>query len=119
MNVAVGVISPSAAWVIPRAYVEALRRDFPHHTFLEAWDRETLRRVLVESDAAFAAFLAERIANEAGTTVTLQIKRAFALAFQRAPSSRELAAASALVEAHGVCAFGRALLNANELIYLE
>ena len=57
MNVAIGVISPSAAWIIPRAYVEGLRRDFPHHTFLEAWDRETLRRVLVESDAAFAAFL--------------------------------------------------------------
>ena len=57
MNVAVGVISPSAAWIIPRRYVEALRRDFPQHTFLEAWDRETLRRVLVESDAAFAAFL--------------------------------------------------------------
>jgi len=57
MKIALGVISPSAAWVIPRAYVDALRRDFPHHTFLEAWDRETLRRVLVESDAAFAAFL--------------------------------------------------------------
>ena len=57
MNIAVGVISPSAAWVIPRAYVDALRRDFPHHTFLEAWDRETLRRVLIESDVAFAAFL--------------------------------------------------------------
>jgi phosphoglycerate dehydrogenase-like enzyme len=57
MYVALGVISPSAAWVIPRAYVDALRRDFPHHTFLEAWDRETLRRVLVDSDAAFAAFL--------------------------------------------------------------
>ena len=57
MKIAVGVISPSAAWVIPRAYVDGLRRDFPHHTFLEAWDRDTLRRVLVESDAAFAAFL--------------------------------------------------------------
>jgi phosphoglycerate dehydrogenase-like enzyme len=51
------VISPSAAWVIPRAYVDALRRDFPQHTFLESWDRETLRRVLVDSDAAFAALL--------------------------------------------------------------
>jgi phosphoglycerate dehydrogenase-like enzyme len=57
LNIALGVISPSAAWILPRRYVEALRRDFPQHTFLEAWDRETLRRVLVESDAAFAAFL--------------------------------------------------------------
>lgn len=57
MNIALGVISPSAAWILPRRYVEALRRDFPQHRFLEAWDRETLRRVLVEADAAFAAFL--------------------------------------------------------------
>jgi phosphoglycerate dehydrogenase-like enzyme len=57
MNVALGVISPSAAWILPRRYVEALRREFPQHNFLEAWDREALRRVLAESDAAFAAFL--------------------------------------------------------------
>src|SRR5215204_2452794 len=57
MNVADGVISPSAAWVMPRAYLDALRRDFPQHTFLEAWDRDALRGVLVESDAAFAAWL--------------------------------------------------------------
>jgi phosphoglycerate dehydrogenase-like enzyme len=57
MNVALGVISPSAAWILPRRYVDALRHDFPQHTFLEAWDREALRHVLVESDAAFAAFL--------------------------------------------------------------
>jgi phosphoglycerate dehydrogenase-like enzyme len=57
MNVAVGVVSPSSAWVLPRHFVAALRREFPQHTFLEAWDRETLRQVLVESDAAFAAFV--------------------------------------------------------------
>ena len=57
MYIALGVISPSAAWVLPRRYVEGLRRDFPQHTFLEAWDRETLRRVLADSDAAFAALL--------------------------------------------------------------
>jgi phosphoglycerate dehydrogenase-like enzyme len=57
MNITLGVISPSAAWIMPRRCVEAIRRDFPQHTFLEAWDRETLRRVLAESDAAFAAFL--------------------------------------------------------------
>jgi phosphoglycerate dehydrogenase-like enzyme len=57
MNVAVGVVSPSAAWILPRHFVDVLRRDFPQHTFLEAWDREALRQVLVESDAAFAAFV--------------------------------------------------------------
>jgi phosphoglycerate dehydrogenase-like enzyme len=57
MNVAIGVVSPSAAWVLPRHYVDRLRRDFPQHTFLEAWDRDELRSVLLESDAAFAAFV--------------------------------------------------------------
>jgi phosphoglycerate dehydrogenase-like enzyme len=57
MIIGVGVISPSVAWVLPRHFVGALRREFPQHTFLEAWDRETLRRVLVESEAAFAAFV--------------------------------------------------------------
>ena len=57
MNVGIGVVSPSAAWILPRHYVDVLRREFPQHTFLEAWDRETLRQVLVDSDAAFAAFV--------------------------------------------------------------
>lgn len=57
MNVAIGVVSPSAAWVLPREYVDRLRREFPQHTFLEAWDREALRRVLVDADAAFAAYV--------------------------------------------------------------
>ena len=53
MNILVGVISPVAAWSIPRASVEELRRNFPRHTFLEAWDRETLRRLLPDADVAF------------------------------------------------------------------
>ncbi len=57
MNVGIGVISPSSAWVLPRHFVDQLRREFPQHAFLEAWDREALRQVLLESDAAFAAFV--------------------------------------------------------------
>jgi phosphoglycerate dehydrogenase-like enzyme len=57
MNIAIGVVSPSSAWVLPRRYVEELRREFPQHTFLEAWDRDALRSVLVQSEAAFAAFV--------------------------------------------------------------
>jgi phosphoglycerate dehydrogenase-like enzyme len=57
MNVAIGVVSPSAAWVLPRRYVDELRREFPQHTFLEAWDRDALRGVLADADAAFAAFV--------------------------------------------------------------
>ena len=57
MNVVIGVISPSAAWVLPRAHVDWLRREFPHHTFVDVWDREALRRALPEADIAFAAFV--------------------------------------------------------------
>jgi phosphoglycerate dehydrogenase-like enzyme len=57
MNVVVGVISPAAIWIMPRSFVDQLRRDFPHHTFLEAWDREELRRLLPEADIAFTPFV--------------------------------------------------------------
>jgi phosphoglycerate dehydrogenase-like enzyme len=57
MVVLVAVISPAPAWVMPRHQVDRLRSDFPHHTFLEAWDREALRRLLPESDIAFTPFV--------------------------------------------------------------
>jgi phosphoglycerate dehydrogenase-like enzyme len=57
MNVVVAVISPAAAWVMPRHYVDQLRRDFPQHTFLDAWDRDTLRRLLPDADVAFTPFV--------------------------------------------------------------
>jgi phosphoglycerate dehydrogenase-like enzyme len=53
----VGVISPAPIWVLPRAFVDQLRRDFPQHTFLEAWDRDTLRRLLPDADVAFTPFV--------------------------------------------------------------
>jgi phosphoglycerate dehydrogenase-like enzyme len=53
----VGVISPAAIWVLPRHFVDQLRRDFPQHTFLEAWDRDTLRRLLPDADVAFTPFV--------------------------------------------------------------
>ena len=57
MNIAVGVISPAPAWILPRRFVDSLRRDFPQHTFLDAWDRDTLRRVLPDADVAFTPFI--------------------------------------------------------------
>jgi hypothetical protein len=57
MNIVVAVISPAPAWVMPRRHVDRLRADFPHHTFLDAWDRETLRRMLPDADVAFTPFL--------------------------------------------------------------
>jgi len=47
------------------------------------------------------------------------IAQAYRLAFQREPTAKEHAAAKKLTATHGSEAFCRALLNANELIYLE
>src|SRR4029450_13721857 len=58
MNIVVGVVSPNAAWVLPRPFVDELRHDFPQHTFIDVWDREILRRALPQGDAASAAFVA-------------------------------------------------------------
>jgi phosphoglycerate dehydrogenase-like enzyme len=57
MNILVGVISPAAIWVMPRSCVEELRHQFPQHTFLEAWDRDTIRRLLPQADVAFTPFV--------------------------------------------------------------
>ena len=57
MNIAVGVISPAPAWILPRHFVDQLRRDFPQHTVLDAWDRHALRRVLPDADVAFTPFI--------------------------------------------------------------
>src|SRR5205807_2892161 len=53
MNVLIGVVSYASAWVMPRAFVDQLRRDFPHHAFLEAWDFDAIRRLIPEADVAF------------------------------------------------------------------
>ena len=66
-----------------------------------------------------AAALSERAVREAGNDPAAQIRRAYAAAFQREPTPKELPAALAIVRSHGMPAFCRGLLNANELIYLE
>ncbi len=66
-----------------------------------------------------AKFLADRAAKDAGDGIEGQVRRAFALAFQRNPSDKELSAAVALAKAHGLPALCRALLNANEFLYVE
>ena len=57
MNILVGVTSPAPAWVMPRRFVDQLRRDFPQHTFLDAWDRDAIRRHLPDADVAFTPFV--------------------------------------------------------------
>lgn len=65
MNVLVGVISPAAIWVMPRSFVEGLRRDFPQHVFLDAWDRDAIRRQLPDADVAFTPFVDRDVFPEA------------------------------------------------------
>ena len=47
------------------------------------------------------------------------MRRAFRLFFQRVPSEKERTAAEVLVREHGLKALCRALLNANEFLFVE
>ena len=64
-------------------------------------------------------FLAERLVRDAGESPEARVRRAFALAVARDPDAEEVEAAVRLVEAHGLRAFCRALINSNEFLYLE
>ncbi len=66
-----------------------------------------------------AEALANRVKQEAPNNETAQVRRAFALAFQRQPSREEETAALQLIARHGWRAFCRAMLNANELLYVN
>jgi phosphoglycerate dehydrogenase-like enzyme len=57
MVILVGVISPAPIWILPRHFIDQLRAEFPQHTFLEAWDRDTLRKLLPAADVAFTPFV--------------------------------------------------------------
>jgi hypothetical protein len=65
-----------------------------------------------------AALFASRLNRDAGAAPDAQIVRAFQLTFGRAPSAEELADARRLTESHGLAALTRALLNANEFLFL-
>ena len=66
-----------------------------------------------------ARALAARLERGGGATGAQQVDEAYAIAFQRAPTAGEQAAAVKLIATHGLAAFCRALFNLNELIYLE
>lgn len=67
-----------------------------------------------------AGFLAERLQREAGADdIDGQIKRAFELLYARPPVAQEQQAARTVIEANGLPAFCRAMINSNELIYLD
>ncbi len=68
---------------------------------------------------AMADALAERVKKEFPNDEAAQVRRALALAFQRQATHEEGTAALQLIAKYGWRAFGRALLNANEMLYVE
>jgi hypothetical protein len=62
---------------------------------------------------------AARLPHDAGDEPVAQVRRAYQLAFGRAPSDEELLAAAQVVREHGAAAFTRAILNSNEFLYVD
>ncbi len=66
-----------------------------------------------------AQAFAERVEREVGGSEPVQqVERAFVLAFGRPPMADELERSVEFVKAHGLFVFCRALLNANEFVYV-
>ncbi len=66
-----------------------------------------------------ARYFAQRVTKETGPNENKQVTRAFALAFGRGPTPTESQIAVKLVKERGLLTFCRALLNTNELIYVD
>ncbi|HEX4609637.1 MAG TPA: DUF1553 domain-containing protein [Urbifossiella sp.] len=65
-----------------------------------------------------AGFFAQRVEKDAADPAA-RVDRAFHLAFQRLPRDEERAAALELMRVHGLSALCRALLNANEFVFVD
>lgn len=61
---------------------------------------------------------ARRLQVEAGDEASRQVRRAFLLTFLREPSADEQAESIGFIQQHGLPAFCRALLNANEFLFV-
>lgn len=68
---------------------------------------------------AAANALAARVERESGSDRRKQVQSAFALAYQRRPDRAEAAACLGLLNSRGLPDLCRALLNANEFVYLD
>jgi mono/diheme cytochrome c family protein len=66
-----------------------------------------------------SAMFADRLRRESGNDVDAQVRRGFLLAFGREPTIEEGAAAVQLSRDHGLAAFCRAVLNANEFLFVD
>ncbi len=65
-----------------------------------------------------AGLFAQRVQREAGADEAAQVRRAFRLALGRGPDAWEQRTAGELVTQHGLTALCRALLNANEFLFI-
>jgi hypothetical protein len=66
-----------------------------------------------------AELFAERLRKEAGSHPADQVRCGFRLAFGREPDSGELQASVGLIESYGLTVFCRAMLNANEFLFVN
>ena len=66
-----------------------------------------------------ARYFAQRLEKEAGKDASVQVRRAFALAFGRQPSAEEDRLATDFVNKQGLFALCRSLLNSNEFVYVD
>ena len=64
-------------------------------------------------------YLAERLVSEAGSNTDTQIERAFQLAFARSPNADEQELSRQAIARQGLWQFCRAILNANEFVYID
>ena len=65
-----------------------------------------------------AGLFAKRLQNDAGEDLHHQITRAFTLCFNRPPNESELMDATAFIKTESLPAFARAMLNANEFLFV-
>ena len=65
-----------------------------------------------------ASLFAKRLEKDAGKNVVAQSNLAFKLCFNRPISVEELKDATAFIEAEGLAQFARAMLNANEFVFV-
>lgn len=65
-----------------------------------------------------SSIFATRLQTDAGANVDKQVRRAFLLLFLREPTRDEQVASAEFITQHGLSAFCRAMLNANEFLFV-
>ena len=96
---------PDGSLVVPKRSVST--------TPLQALNLFNSRFMLQQAET-----FAERLRKEAGDDRAAQVKEAWQLAFNRSPDRTEAKAAVAFVKVEGLPALCRAVLNANEFLFI-